>query len=218
VRAARLFHTVVVLGTALGSACGGRSSEPASTGSNAGSAGVAGGGSTVTNPSDCEYIAQFRCESYAPRAHCVCDPSLAQNAAACGGAPKLLCAQAVCVSGPEPTICLSQTPNVDCHCVPDAPAAPSDCPGGPGQFECSAYTPEFQGCDCNAALPGNPSDCSPSDSFECVAYAPSYYACKCDTALLDEAECLKGGSYCYYTCASDTPRYGCQCNCIQPIA
>jgi hypothetical protein len=213
VRAARLFHTVVVVGTALGSACGGRSTEPPGSTSNAGTAAAGGGGSAVASPSDCEYVAQFRCDSYNPATHCVCDPSLPKNAAACGGAPKFLCAQEVCETG---ELCFSGAPNVDCHCLADAPTTPSDCPGGPGQFECSSYTPEFQGCDCNSALAGNPSDCSPTDSFECVAYAPSYYACKCDATLPTEADCTKTND-CSYTCASDAPRYGCQCNCFVPI-
>jgi hypothetical protein len=216
-RAARLFHTVVVMGTSLGTACGGRSVENGSDGANtAGATASANGGTqSVSSPNECRYVSQYHCDSYEPPTHCRCDPSRPQNAAACGGAPKFFCAQAVCGSGSD--ICLKPTaPNADCHCLAEAPNAPSDCPGGPGQFECNSYSPEFQGCACNPTLPANPTDCSPTDSFECAGYEPSYYGCSCDKTLQSEALCIQG-KYCDYGCVSQAPRYGCMCNCEIPI-
>lgn len=213
-RAARFFHTIVVIGTGLGSGCGGRAADtdapPAA--STAGTAGAAGTAGMVSQPSDCQYVSQFRCDSYNPSSHCQCDSSLPENSAACGGAAKFFCEQAVCPFSD----CIGVDPSVDCHCHPDAPTTPSDCPGGPGQFECKSYLPEFRSCQCNQALPGNPSECASSASFQCIAYAPSYYACRCASNLEDEAQC-NSQKYCQYSCASETPRYGCQCECVYPI-
>jgi hypothetical protein len=220
-RAVRLFHTIVVIGSGIGSACGGRSMDTQSTSGASGvtssasgaASSASGATSSVSQPGECQYISQFRCDSYNPASNCRCDPSLPEDAAACGGTSKFFCAQTVCASD----TCIESTANADCHCQTDAPASPSDCPGGPGQFECNSYMPEFQGCDCNSALPGNPSDCSSSASFECAAYAPTYYGCRCDPNLEDETQC-NNTQWCHYTCASEEPRYGCQCSCVVPIA
>ena len=218
-RASRLFHTVVVVGAEFGTACGGNTEV--GTGAAAHGAvppvvtGAEGGiipRADAFWPNACAHESQYRCANYAPLEGCVCDRSAPEGPAACGGDPKFQCDHIV--SNPDASS--PSQPNVDCRCLPDAPGSPEDCPGGPGQFECDTYSPNFRTCRCNTTRPGNPVDCPLTDAFQCQEYSPVYYACTCSADVHGEAACTSAGS-CNYTCASVDPRFGCQCQCVVPI-
>lgn len=215
--AQRLFHTVVVIGAAIGAGCGGHSStstrerddEPLPP------VVVAEDGGIVPHPdafwpTECASYSQFRCERYRPLEGCVCDPEAPLGPDDCGGAPRFFCDARVCPPGET----CGYTNNVDCRCDPAAPLTSDDCSEGAGQFECLDYG-AFQSCSCDPERPGTPEDCPTTDAFVCQSYAPMY-ACSCDPNIVDEATC-EADELCEYSCVSETPRFGCRCECIIPI-
>ncbi|MEZ4300665.1 MAG: hypothetical protein R3B70_37355 [Polyangiaceae bacterium] len=155
----RLFHSLVVLGAAMGAGCDPHVEVPGATGGSGGGQGGSGastsmGGSTGTtsgsvgpgstgstgsgtttdsyakDPSDCEYTSQFACNA---EGTCHCDPSL----------PK----------GPEDCLstadfsCLEYMPEyVTCYCYEPAPDKPEDC-DDPTFFHCAIDNPPI-GCYC----------------------------------------------------------------------
>jgi len=222
VRAGRLFQAIVVLGAEFGAGCGGNSVGTAGSSGHADVPPVVGGGDGAVAgradafwPEACEHESQYRCTSYAPLEGCVCDKTAPADAQSCGGEPKFQCTHSVCNPATPAANCPA-LPNVDCRCLPDAPVSPADCPAGPGQFECDAYDPVLRSCRCNPSRPGRPEDCTPTDAFQCQAYAPTYYACQCNLTLQSETACM-AQTFCSYSCVSQTPRFGCECQCVTPI-
>jgi hypothetical protein len=155
----RLFHSLVVLGAAMGAGCGGNV-EVASSGANTGggqggdsttgsgagdSTGTAGaggligtGGTTTTtskvidDPSDCEHSSQFVCAN-CPDCGCMCDPNLPAGPEDCGGTQHFHCQ--------------SYDPQyATCYCDPNSPEKPEDC-ASPGYFYCDVQDPPT-GCHC----------------------------------------------------------------------
>lgn len=215
--AERLFHTIVVVGAGLPLGCGGRA-ERSSDGAG-GSANVdpviseAGFGGVLEPPgiflpSACASYSQYRCESYSPLQGCVCDPSSPLGPEDCGGATKISCDGSYCGRGVTCDAAIDR--HIDCHCVPDAPDGPDAC-GGSGQFQCVEYTPEYRDCRCDPARPGTPAACAIPEQFHCRQYSPVPVECSCDPASVPEDECPTS---CDYSCASDNPRFGCDCRCI----
>jgi hypothetical protein len=214
----RLFHTVVVVGAGIGMGCGGQSNTTADRPSDEALPPVvlAEDGGVLERPdvfwpNECASYAQFRCDRYSPLEGCGCDETAPNGPDDCGGNARFFCDAFVCPPGDTCT----QRNNVDCECRADAPLAPEDCPGGPGQFECK-YDDPRESCSCNPERPGHPESCTPTDAFVCLAYAPVYTTCQCNPSFEDEASCL-ANEYCSYECFSETPRYGCLCDCITPI-
>jgi hypothetical protein len=222
-----LFHTVVVVGVTAGQACGGATESTTGgrnldggggDGATSSQGGLGGGGesrpvveggvdSEVVAPpgvfwvEECEYSTQYRCESYAPLAGCVCDPTLPKSADECGGAQRIDCADTGCSPSGG---CVE----VNCRCVPDAPLAPEDCPS-PGQFTCEQFDPEPRTCSCDPDRPGGPEACAITDQFQCRSYAP-FTQCTCNVSLPSEVDCVAAG--CEYHCVSESPRFGCVCD------
>jgi hypothetical protein len=156
VRLDRLFHSLVVLGAAIGAGCGGHVETSSGTteggtaaGGGGGSAaaggqgggaatttgdggfigtstGTAGTGTVIDDPSDCEHPSQFEC---------------------------YLC------------------PDCGCECNPDLPAAPEDC-GSTTDFHCDMYTPEYVTCHCYPEAPDKPEDCPDQEYFYCAIEDP----------------------------------------------
>jgi len=215
----RLFHTVVVIGAAAGTGCGGQS-ESAGAKQNdepLPPVVIAGDGGVIERPdafwpTECASYSQFRCDSYSPLEGCMCDISAPLGPGDCGGAQALFCDAWVCPPGET---CDSQN-NVECRCSRGAPLSPLDCPGGAGQFECKRYTPDLESCSCNEDRPGAPEACLTTDAFVCESYSP-LMACSCDPSIIDEATCLASNRFCSYSCFSETPRFGCECECVTPI-
>jgi len=219
-----LFHTVVVVGVAVGQGCGGATESTARGDGGGGDGGLgseggsgAGGSSrpvieggvdaqVVAPPGvfwveECEHPTQYRCESYAPLSGCVCDPALPESANECGGPQRIDCAHTACTPG-------KGCEEVNCRCVPDAPLAPEDCPGS-GQFSCKQFEPEPRTCSCDPDRPGRPEDCAVTDRFLCRSYVP-FTECTCSESLPSEVECIAKG--CQYRCVSESPRFGCVCD------
>lgn len=216
--ASRLFHALVVVGAGIGAGCGGQSRAKADRPANQELPPVvlADDGGVIPRPdvfwpNQCASYAQFRCDRYSPLESCRCDATAPTGPDACGGNARFFCEAVVCPPGET---CASRN-NVGCECRPDAPLAPEDCPGGPGQFECR-YDEPRESCSCNPERPGQPEDCTPTDSFVCLSYSPFNTTCECSESYEDEASCL-ARRYCHYECGSEAPRYGCLCNCVVPI-
>ena len=216
--AQRLFHTVVVIGAALGVGCGGNSrtradepeDEPLPP------VVVAEDGGVVQPPdafwpTECASYSQFRCDRYSPLEGCVCDRAAPLGPEDCGGAQRFFCGARVCPPGET---CESLN-NVACRCEPDAPLTPDDCPEGAGQFECIGHEPTLRSCSCDPLRPGVPESCPTTDAFVCQSYSP-VYECQCHPNIVDEATC-ESDELCEYSCVSETPRFGCECDCITPI-
>ncbi len=152
----RLFHSIVVVGAAIGAAgcpstvtqegtssgtggsggSGTGSSSSTSTGSAGGSStggGGQGGSSGITQPSDCPSTTQFFCDF---------------------------------------------TPNgTVCYCDMDAPLGPEACENTQ-DFQCEQYQPDYVGCHCDPNAPLVPEDCPPSFFFACAIKMPPI-GCQC---------------------------------------
>jgi hypothetical protein len=153
-RVDRLFHSLVVLGAALGAGCGARSQMlPGDPPAGADGGGGAGGSSTATatvgaggttassgaggfttttgteinDPSDCEHSSQYTCDLGPDGGICKCDPSLP--------------------TGPQ-----------DCLTTAD--------------FHCQGYDPEYVTCYCDPSSPDKPEDCPNADFFYCDIDSP----------------------------------------------
>jgi hypothetical protein len=168
--AARLFHTIVVVGASLGCGGGGDVRPPADAStptSFGGDVTTARADGAPTNVCDCARPGTFRCRA--------------------------------CASGKSPIRgrCLDND-GVGCECDVSVPiAAPGDCPH-PEQFVCNA-SPDyasailgagfpsddwyaFADCSCDPTLPVLPSDCDCERcSFTCADYEP----CSASTAGMD---------------------------------
>ena len=193
--AARLFHTIVVVGASLGCGGGGEvraqpdASTPASFGSDDANGQTGARDVTTTRADgaptsicDCARPGTFRCRA--------------------------------CASGKSPIRgrCLDKD-GVGCECDPSvAIAAPGDCPH-PEQFVCNVsadYTPStnlgngvssadwyaFADCACDPTLPLLPSDC---DCERCAFTCAEYDPCSTSTAGVD----------------ADRVRYA--CTCMPPV-
>jgi hypothetical protein len=214
----RLFHTVVVVGAAIGVGCGGqsRTKDDGSVDGELPPVVLADDGGVIPRPdafwpNQCASYAQFRCDRYSPLEGCRCDETAPAGPNDCGGNARFFCESFVCPPGET---CANRK-NVGCECRADAPLTPEDCPDGPGQFECT-YTDPPESCSCDPERPGHPESCTPTEAFVCLGYSPIYSTCQCNPSFEDEASCL-AKSYCDYECVSEMPRYGCLCDCVTPI-
>lgn len=182
----RWFHTLVVLGAALGG-CGGKTLEqggPVTTSS--GGAGNVGGGSASAGqpnqamaggaslrPEACSFHTQFVCDDYAALSNCRCDPNAPHTPSDCPSPFDFVCTEIPCQ--PSATqICLGPI-EVGCHCDPAAPR-PADCET-PEQFFCETVAPHWRDCACRPERSADPAAC-------------------------------RSGEYC---CQSSDPRFGCGC-------
>lgn len=188
--AERWFHTLVVVGAALGG-CGGKTNEqgpslPTSEGgaasvagannANAGHPSSAASGGGPTSPKACDFDAELVCEEYATLLNCHCDVGRPHDAQACQSPFDFTCTELPC-SAPSNQVCVGWR-LVDCRCDPNA-LKPADC-AAPEQFFCGQAYPPFRDCACR---PGSP---------------------------VDEGSCPD--SYC---CQSYDPRFGCDCSCVR---
>lgn len=149
----RLFHSIVVLGAALGGGCSSKvesvdaqgasgSGGDAGSGGAAGAAGEGGAGGSggamadagvvIDDPSDCEFSAQFSC-SFGDETVCQCDPNAPKGPEDCEKAPDFHCWEY------EPQY-------VTCKCVPGSPESQEDCEE-PTFFYCAYDNPPI-GCHC----------------------------------------------------------------------
>jgi hypothetical protein len=173
-RASQLFHTVVVVGAAMG--CGTSRTMTESVGGGAPEAGEAG-----LVPADCSSPAQYQCDS---SGHCRCDPSAPLGVCDCARPGEFRC-RGCATASPF----LGRCPNDDgisCFCNTSiAVASPTDC-ASPEQFSCTPAPLEvddaglgfssgdwfdYGECACNTALPVTAADCASSCamcSFQCT--------------------------------------------------
>jgi hypothetical protein len=153
----RLFHSIVVLGAALGAGCssnveaidgqsasgsggsGGAGGEGGAAGSGGvGGAGGEGGGGgqggapVIDDPSDCPSANQFQCKYIDDKLVCFCDPNAPAGPEACEQTADFHCSQY------EPEY-------VSCKCEPGSPTKAEDC--GEQFWACSYYDPPI-GCHC----------------------------------------------------------------------
>ncbi|HYQ02376.1 MAG TPA: hypothetical protein VER96_27070 [Polyangiaceae bacterium] len=111
----------------------------------------------------------------------------------------------------------------DCHCEANAPRAPLDC-SSPFAYSCRALnvidslpdaglgltTTHTVGCHCQPNYL-TPSDCELPTQFICESVEYGYSGCRCDPNLPQSAaECRPGE---WLSCQSDSPRFGCHCEC-----
>ena len=172
----KLFHSVVVLGAALGSGCGQAASfEPGAQGGQAGStggaAGQASGGSgpvlgiggstqtigTTSGPRSCDYAGSERGTAEAPLGPADCPV-------------------------PEQFSCKAGSSGfTECSCDPGAPIVPTDC-ASTTQFDCFPFAPEKRACcHCDASAPVDESACS--HGWSCQSYDPPV-GCRCNVVIL----------------------------------
>lgn len=150
----RLFHSIVVLGAALGAGCssnvevdsgqsasgaggaGGGAGGSAGEGGAAGGAGGGGGqdgGVVIDDPSDCPSTAQYHCMYVNDGLLCYCDPNAPTGPEACEKTADFHCSEY------EPDY-------VSCKCVPGSPATAEGCEDFRFWY-CSYYDPPM-GCMC----------------------------------------------------------------------
>ena len=152
----RLFHSIVVLGAALGAGCssnveqvGGQSASGSGGEGGAGGVGGAGGaggeggeggagggqdgGAVIDDPSDCPSASQFQCTYVDSGLQCFCDPNAPPGPEACEQTADFHCMEY------EPKY-------VGCKCVPGSPMKEEDC-GESFYFYCAYYDPPI-GCHC----------------------------------------------------------------------
>lgn len=140
----RLFHAIVVLGTAL-SSCGGRMDRhddgKDAEGNDGGVADAsqrpADAGNTcegsADEPEDCASPADFFCEYCSPTGRkCHCNVSAPDDPSAC--------------EKTQDYHCQSYEPMTGCRCVPGSPASESDC-ASPAFLLCRVEEPPI-GCEC----------------------------------------------------------------------
>ena len=190
-RVSRLFHGVVVVGTALG--CGGQAGDrkapvPSDTSPTppepdlAPRPAVPASTTPATfpgapRPDDCESSEQFSCEDFT-----------AYPACAYYGVD---CEQAACT------------------CDGSRPTLPDDCQY-PQQFQCEVglISGYVVSCECNAAAPLRPAECDHPQQFQCYVSAPDT-SCVCNRdAPLDASACP---ALQYFACQSYDPPSGCRC-------
>lgn len=172
----KLFHSVVVLGAALGSAACGEAanSEPGAQGgqpsSSSGAGGQASGGlgpilgsggatlviGIMSPPRSCDYAGSERGTAEAPLGPADCPV-------------------------PEQFSCKSVTSRVECSCDTSAPIVPTDCPSTT-QFDCFPFDPAKRACcRCEASAPSDESACS--RGWSCQSYDPPV-GCRCNVVIL----------------------------------
>lgn len=188
-RVSRLFHGVVVVGTALG--CGGQAGDrkapmPSNTSPTPPEPDAAPTPATSTTPAtspgalhpdDCESPEQFTCESFT-----------AYSACANYGVDCELAA---------------------CSCNESRPTRPDDCTH-PQQFQCAAALDGgyIVGCECNAMAPLQSADCEQPQQFQCYTSTPET-SCVCNPdAPLDPSACVAPQEF---SCQSYDPPTGCRC-------
>ncbi|UQA57535.1 hypothetical protein [Polyangium aurulentum] len=153
-RVDRLFHSIIVLGAAIGNGCSGNVEIPGNAGGAGGesaSASGTGGGSSssssassssggadggvVDDPFDCAHSTQFFCQDVLGQTVCNCDPTAPAGIDGCDKTQDLHCQQYM------PVV-------TGCKCVAGSPATQADC-GDPDQFyfTCAIDEPPI-GCHC----------------------------------------------------------------------
>ncbi|MEY2932512.1 MAG: hypothetical protein RL033_3261 [Pseudomonadota bacterium] len=194
-RVSRLFHGVVVVGSALG--CGGQAgddkapvpSEPTPGADPAPSLAPAIPASTTPaafpgapRPEDCESPEQFSCKSFpaypacayygvdCELAACGCDESRPARPDDCEYPQQFQCE-------PEPYGGYF----VGCECNPDAPVQPGECEQ-PQHFQCFSTSPDTT-CVCNPDAPINAGACPDAQNFSCQSYEPPT-GCRCVTRII----------------------------------
>lgn len=166
----KLFHSVVVLGAALGTGCGQTSGSESDAGGQSSSTGGAGGqaGSTgglsiggiidVTTPSprSCDYVGGQRGTADAPLGPADC-------------------------AAPEQLNCRFGASSVECSCDPSAPMVPTDC-ATTTQFNCVVFEATLRACcSCDLGAPADSSECS--HGWQCQSYDPPS-GCRCNVVIL----------------------------------
>jgi len=192
VGAERWFHTLVVVGAALGG-CSGRTVSGPETGGSNGDAGAntTGGASPMPNlggfagqpaggaspsPKDCAFDAQFVCDDYEAQTGCHCNLNAPTDRSSCESQFDFVCDEVrFCPRGYD--LCIGSV-FVDCRCDTTRPR-PEDCEN-PEQFYCASGGPYWRDWSCRSEPPVDPDSCRDS-----------------------------------YCCQSDDPRFGCGCFCAQ---
>jgi hypothetical protein len=186
--AERWFHTLVVMGAALGG-CGGKSVEEGHTttggdggaistaGSSAGSTNNVAGSGGPTSPDECAFDGAFVCQDYVNRLDCRCDSTRPRAASACLSPFDFACADLPC-SAPGNELCLA-TRFVDCYCDPNA-LKPEDC-GAPELLFCDTSRAPFRRCTCHPGPAIYPEQCP--DSYCCESLDP-LFGCDCSCARI----------------------------------
>jgi hypothetical protein len=183
VHASQLFHTIVVVGTAMG--CGTTPDEASLP--EAGSSPLPeGGDSGRTGPAACASPAQYQCDSGSPDA-CTCNLEAPQGVCDCARPGEFRCHD--CLSGPAVLGRCPLNDGVGCFCNTSIDiAAPTDCTH-PEQFACSP-----------------PSAVSlPDDDAGLLLSAPDWFdyaECSCDTTrptATTDCSCAR----CSFSCSTD---------------
>lgn len=180
-RVSRLFHGIVVVGSALG--CSGRSTRAGEPESDANSAAHELG--AAARPRDCDHPEQFVCQDFELFYLCVtggtgcnakevdncrCDPERPVAASSCAAPEQFSCEVSSFDGHP-----------LGCRCDVTAPVDPSDC-AAPQQFHCASLEPRM-GCACDATAPLEASDCDPGQRLECQSYEPAL-GCQCIRTII----------------------------------
>lgn len=192
-RVSRLFHGVVVVGTALG--CGGQAGDrkapaPADTSPAPSDPDLAPNFDPVVpssttpatfpgapRPEDCESPLQFGCESFSDYPRCAYYGVDCELAA--------------------------------CRCDASRPTSPEGCQH-PQQFQCEPdlYGGQIVGCECNALAPLQAGDCDQPQQYQCYSTGPDT-SCVCNPdAPLDASACPSALDF---ACRSYDPPTGCRC-------
>lgn len=191
VGAERWFHTLVVVGAALGGCAGKTDAGPSAIGGSSGNGGSSGGvaptltggvasggalnttGGVSPSPRDCAFDAQFVCDDYATRSGCRCDPAAPKDRSDCPSQFDFVCTALPCADS-HGELCVAGSVWVDCRCDPSR-ARPMDC-ANPQQFYCATTLPYWGDCSCRSDLALNPAECR--DSYCCQSDDPSF-GCGC---------------------------------------
>ena len=158
VRLDRLFHSLVVLGAAIGAGCGASveatsgDTEGATAGGGGAAAGGGQGGGAASTTGDGGFIGT----STGTTSTVIDDPSDCEH--------------------PSQFVC-GLCPDCGCICDPQAPAAPEDC-ASTTDFHCQSYTPEYVTCYCYPESPDKPEDCQDPEYFYCAIEDPPI-GCHC---------------------------------------
>lgn len=195
--AARMFHTLVVMGAALGAGCGPQAppgDQDNSSGAGPGSSGdaTAAPGSTAPGTGTPGDPSQATTIPSDPSTTSTTDPTQASTTvhsatseAPTTGAPETT---EPGTTGPidDPKDCASpQQFKCDdsferCFCDPDAPLTPDDC-RSPNQFICQQpWEDPPWGCECDPNAPAKPEDCPSPINFNCWQYDPIAVGCRCE--------------------------------------
>jgi hypothetical protein len=209
-----LFHTLVVVGASV-SACGGKSETRGPEGELAGAGGIGGvgpssGGMAPTAAGSASVGAAGATSGGGAGMPGVSGAAGMPGVSGAAGMPF----SAFDCASPSQWKCVNYTTKEGCHCDPSLPKAPSDC-ASPFAFTCDGDTyavdaPYGIGCSCqDNAL--TPTDCEHPEQFQCSHYGIYFTGCVCDPdAPLSATECED--IWCTeFSCASEAPRYGCEC-------